>query len=235
VPDNSFQGFGKDALPFLKALGFHQDREWFHDNKKLYESELRKPLIALVESASERFEEDGLPFRGARKTSLFRINRDIRFAKEKHPYNTHVSAVLTRDGTKKDTGGVYVHVSPGNCLIAAGFWNPSGPQLRAFREQMIERSKEFFQLEADLVSKKLTWDTDRKLTRPPNGFKHVEDANLIDRLKYKGFIVTRHLDDKSVHTDKLLEAWIELGHEIRPFMDFVWRAVDPLREEDGNA
>ena len=231
----SFEGFGKDALAFLKALGFHQDRDWFQDNKKLYESQLRVPLIALVEDASARFEKEGLPFRGTRKTSLFRINRDIRFTKEKHPYNTHVSAVLTRDGTKKDTGGVYVHVSPGNCFMAAGFWNPSGPQLRAFREQMIDCGKEYFELEGGLTSKELTWNTDTKLTRAPNGFKHVEDADLLDRLRYKSFIVTRYLDERTVHSDKLLDALTGLAHGIQPFMNFVWRAVDPLREEDGNA
>ncbi len=233
--EKAFEGFGKEALPFLKALGFHQNREWFHENKALYESELRQPLIALVETASERFVESDVPFRGTRKTSLFRINRDVRFAKEKHPYNTHVSAALTRDGTKKDTGGVYVHVTPGNCLIAAGFWNPSGEQLRAFREQMIDRSKEFFELENALQSKGLVWETDSKLTRPPNGFKHVEDAELIDRLKYKSFIVTRNLQDADIHTDGLLEAWLDLGDDILPFLRFVWRAIDPLRKEDGNA
>jgi len=100
---------------------------------------------------------------------------------------------------------------------------------------MIERDEEFFELESDLASKQLTWDADRKLTRPPNGLKHIKDADLIDRLKYKGFIVTRYLDEKTVHSDKLLDAWTKLGHNILPFMDFVWRAVDPLREEDCNA
>lgn len=235
LPDQTFQGFGKEALPFLKALGFHQDRDWFHDNKALYESELRQPLIALIEVASDRFAADGLPFRGARKTSLFRINRDVRFAKEKHPYNTHVSAVLTRDGTKKDTGGVYVHVAPGNCLIATGFWNPSSEQLRAFREQIVDRNQEFLKLEGVLNARGLEWGTDSKLSRPPNGFKHVENAELIDRLKYKSFIVTRHLDDVEIHSDRLLNALIEIGHDILPFLRFVWRAVDPLRKEDGNA
>ena len=59
---------------------------------------------------------------------------------------------------------------------------------------MIKRDEEFFELEGDLASKKLTWDAYRKITRPPNGFKHIEDTDLIDSLKYKGFIVTRNLD-----------------------------------------
>ena len=235
MADTSFQGFGRDALPFLKALGFHQDRDWFHENKKLYESQLRKPLIAFVEETSERLGEEGIPLKGARKTSLFRINRDIRFAKEKHPYNTHASAVLTRDATKKDTGGLYIHISPDNCFLAAGFWHPSGPQLRAFREQMIARDKDFFDLERVLAAKDLVFDTDDKLLRPPNGFKHVEDGELIDRLKYKGFTVTRSLDHETVHSAKLIDTMVALGHDIMPFMQFVWRAIDPLREEEGNA
>jgi len=134
MSDTPFDGFGKKALPFLKALGFHQSREWFKENRKLYDSELFMPLVALLASASERMAAADIPLRGERKTSMFRINRDIRFAKEKHPYNTRVSGVLTRTGTKKDVGGIYMHFEPGNCFLASGLWFPPGPQLKAMRE-----------------------------------------------------------------------------------------------------
>jgi uncharacterized protein (DUF2461 family) len=68
-----FKGFGEKAIPFLRALDFHQSREWFHENKALYESELREPLGDLVEVLTERLGAAGLGLKGDRKKSLFRI------------------------------------------------------------------------------------------------------------------------------------------------------------------
>lgn len=112
---------GKKALPFLKALGFHQDRDWFKENKALYESDVKTPLGDLIEHVSARMEAEGLPLRGTRKTSLYRVNRDVRFSKNKDPYNTHASALLTRTGTKKDQGFAYVHMSNERSFVATGF------------------------------------------------------------------------------------------------------------------
>lgn len=232
MSETPFQGFGKEALPFLKALGFHQNRDWFHDNKKLYESQLREPLIALVGSASARLTDADIPLRGERKTSLFRINRDIRFAKEKHPYNTHVSAVLTRTGTKKDPGGIYMHFEAGNCFLASGLWFPPGPQLKALREQIDIRSSAFLTLVADLEKAGLPILHDQMVTRTPAGFKQVTDETLLYWLKHKSFIIQHTLDEAVIHSDALLDEITTFGRHIMPFMQFVWRAVDPLMESD---
>ena len=122
---SAFQGFGPEALPFLKALGFHQSREWFHGHKAIYDRQIKDPLGDLVDALTVALHEAGLPLRGDRKASLFRINRDVRFSKDKHPYNTHASAVLTRTGTKQGNGLLYVHVSPEESFAAAGFYQPA--------------------------------------------------------------------------------------------------------------
>lgn len=232
MADNGFQGFGKEAFPFLKALGFHQNRDWFHENKKLYEAELREPLIALVEGASDALEKAGIPLHGTRKSSLFRINRDIRFAKEKHPYNTHVSAVLTRTGAKKDIGGIYMHFAPEGSFLASGLWFPPGPQLKAMREQIVAREKDFLKLVTQLEKVNLPIRHDNMVTRTPLGFKDVSDENLLFWLKHKGFIVQRDLSEDQIQSPELMKDIVVFAKEIMPFMEFVWRAVDPLREEN---
>jgi len=226
-----FNGFGKQAIPFLKALGFHQDREWFHENKKLYDAEVREPLCALVEAASARLADENIPLYGSRKASLFRINRDVRFSKEKHPYNTHVSGVLTRTGTKKDTGGVYFHFSPEGSFFGSGLWHPASPELKAMREQIVARKSDFLKLEKDLASKALVFGTDDILQRMPPAFKNEADAELQRLLKYKSFVVSRPIDNKHIHSDKLLDVLTEFARDTQPFMQFVWRAVDPVREK----
>mgnify|MGYP003383609982 CR=1 FL=1 len=72
-----FKGFGPDTIGFFKALGFHQNRDWFQENRTLYEEQVKGPTLALVEDLSERFEKAGIPLRGG-KATLFRINRDDR-------------------------------------------------------------------------------------------------------------------------------------------------------------
>ncbi|MEO0635790.1 MAG: TIGR02453 family protein [Pseudomonadota bacterium] len=230
-----FNGFGPDALKFLTALGFHQSREWFHDNKKMYEREVKEPLGQFVETASDAMEAAGLAFHGSRKSSLFRINRDVRFSKNKDPYNTHVSGVLTRDGTKKSTSGVYFHFTPGNCLFASGLWFPPGPEIKAARESIIERADEFLGIEKALAKQGLTFGTDGNLKRPAAGFKHVEDPELIRLLHHKSFVVERKLDDETIFNAKLVDDIVAFAKIVLPLNEFFERALGPLREEDGNA
>ena len=241
---DGFQGFGPQAVPFLKALGFHQSREWFHENKKLYEKELRLPLIALVEDVSQRMEARDIPLRGTRKGSIFRINRDVRFSKEKHPYNTHVSAVLTRTGTKKDTGGVYIHFAPDGdrfagpeegSFFASGLWFPPSPLLKALRQRIVSHYGEFRKLVAGLEGHGLSIGHDQMLTRPPLGFKDVSDSEQMEWLKHKSFVVSRQIPDSRLTAPDLADDIVTFAEQILPFMQFVWRATDHLREEDGNA
>jgi len=228
---SDFQGFGKDAMPFLKALGFHQNREWFHENKKLYENDLRFPLMALVETLTGCFEKAGIPLKGSAKASLFRINRDIRFSKEKHPYNTHVSAVLTRTGTKKDTGGVYMQFGPEGSFVASGLWFPESPVLKAMREAIVERQKDFLNIAGDLEAAGLPIGDEHMLTRAPMGFKDVEDETLLYWLRHKSFIVQKNLSEDLLASTKLVDEIETFATQIMPLMHFAWRATDPLREE----
>ena len=78
MSDVAFAGFGSQSLKFLKALAFHQNREWFHENKAIYEREVRGPMGDLVEILAARFDKAKIPLRGDRRNSLYRVNRDVR-------------------------------------------------------------------------------------------------------------------------------------------------------------
>ena len=227
-----FHGFGPKALPFFKALGFHQNREWFHENKDLYESDIKIPMGDLVEHISTRLSEENIPLHGSRKTSLFRVNRDVRFAKEKHPYNTHASAVLTRTGTKKDIGGAYMHFTPNNCFFAAGIWEPSGLEMKALREQIISRKDQFLTIEKDLKNKGLAFETESMLKRPAAGFKEIEDENLMQLLRHKSFIVNKPLADAEITSPKIANTLIALCRDAMPLLNFCWGAMDPIRQAE---
>lgn len=225
-----FKGFTDQSLKFLTALGFHQSREWFHENKKLYEQVIKEPMGDLIEASSARYEAMGIPLKGSRKTSVFRINRDVRFSKNKDPYNTHASAVLTRNGTKKDGSGTYMHFTPGKCLFAAGIWYPQPKELLALREAIVARRDEFLAIENALNAKGLVFTTDTALKRVPPAFKHVEDEELQRLLRQKSFIVERKLSDKSIEAPALIDTFVELTKDVVPLLTFCWRAMDPARE-----
>lgn len=234
MAESEFHGFGEKALPFLKALGFHQNREWFHENKKLYESEVKKPMGDLLEAASLLYAERGIPLSGTRKTSMFRVNRDVRFAKEKHPYNTHASAVLTRSGTKKDSGGAYMHFANGNCFFAGGIWYPPAPELKALREQIVSRADEFLAIVNKLEAQNYMFETSNMLVRKPPAFKHIEDERLFDWLRRKSFVINKPLADDDIQKPEILDILVKMTEDIMPLLNFAWRAMDPIRqlEED---
>jgi len=225
-----FNGFTDQSLKFLTALGFHQSREWFHENKKLYETAIKAPMGDLVEAATTRFAEMDIPLKGTRKTSMFKVNRDVRFSKNKDPYNTHASAVLTRNGTKKDGSGTYMHFTPGKCFFAAGVWLPESKELRALREAIVARRDEFLTIEKDLNDKGLVFNTDTALKRVPPAFKDTEDEELRRLLRQKSFIVERMVSDKAIESPALINKFAELTTEAMPLLTFCWRAMDPVRE-----
>ncbi len=140
--------------------------------------------------------------------------------------------MLTRNGTKKDTGGIYFMLKPGESVLASGLWHPDGPMLKAFREAMVARPDDFFAHEDALGTHGLNWsDTDR-LVRVPPAFKAVEDERLRDRLRHKSFIVERKFPDKRMTSAKLVDDIVLFGQQVLPFMNYVWRITDPVRQSD---
>ena len=187
----SFSGFGPQALPFFKALAFHQTKEWFEANRAIYENDVKKPFGDLVEALAAALQEAGLPLKGDRKSSLFRLHRDVRFAKDKNPYKTHAGAVLTRSGAKNDPGLLYIHIDPTGCLVAAGFYYPEPPRLAGFRRSVTDQPGRYRKMIAALQQTGLALSDGESLTRLPRGFESVADVDLAAALKRKSFTCSR--------------------------------------------
>ena len=225
----AYSGFGDKALPFLKALGFHQNREWFHENRDIFEEHLNEPRGRLIDDLAERLAEKKIPLTCNRKTSTFRINRDVRFAKEKHPYNTHVSAVITRSGTKKDQGLLYFHVSPDDSFLAVGFYAMESDELRAFREAIVSRKDQFDAALKPLAALGFVFDRDNSLKRTPRGFEDVTDPEIVDLLRLRHLTLSRRFSADRLEGTALLDDLTELAAAAQPFLSFGWRVIDPVR------
>ena len=164
--------FSEEALKFLKALGRHNEREWFNARKAVYETELKGALLALVEEVNEKLLGFAPEHVRPPQKAAMRIYRDIRFSPNKAPYKTNVSAWWPRDGMEKTSGaGFYLSFSPGGLVVAAGAYEPDKTQLLAIRNYLVDHSG---QLRAVLSTRKmkalLPLFEGKALTRPPKGF-----------------------------------------------------------------
>jgi uncharacterized protein (TIGR02453 family) len=229
MAEQSFSGFGDKALPFLKALGFHQNRDWFADNRDLYDTHLDTPRALLIDDLAAALAEAKIPLTCSRKTSVFRINRDVRFAKDKRPYNTHVSMIVTRSGGKKDQGLLYLHISPDESFIAAGFYQMEGDEQRAFREAIVARKAEFLAAIAPLQALGYVLDASDCLKKTPRGFEDVTDPSTAEILKLKHLTLSRRFGPERLEGRLLFEDMMAAAQAAQPFLSFGWRAIDPVR------
>ena len=216
----AFQGFGQKAIPFLKALDFHQSREWFLENKDLFERDLREPLGDLVETLTERFSATGLGLKGDRKKSLFRINRDVRFSKDKRPYNRHLSAILSPDGTKMEQGVFFVHIGLERCFAAVAWWQPETALMLAMRQAIANRPAEFRGMVAALKRSGLELGSEGSMKRMPRGFEQVQDADLAAAIRNRHFVIRDPIDPASIHDAALVGELVDFTQRARPLLDW---------------
>ncbi|QND53635.1 TIGR02453 family protein [Phyllobacterium sp. 628] len=224
MSETVFKGFGEKALPFLKALDFHQNREWFLENKDLFESHLLEPLGDLIDDLLARFEKAGLPFKGDRKKSQFRIKRDTRFAKDKSPYNRHLSALLSPDGNKWAESGCF-YVSIGleeyrGCYASVAFWQQKPELLLAMRKAIVEKPENYRAMVAALKKGGLTLSDYDRLKRTPRGFEAVTDADLIEALRNRHFVVRHAIDPDRITSPDLVDELFKFAMKAKPLIDW---------------
>ena len=221
-----FKGFGPKALPFFEALKFHQSKEWFDENRGLYESDVVEPLVALLGDLTTAFARAKIPLKADGKRSIFRIHRDVRFAKDKSPYKTHAGAVMTRSGGKMEPGLLYLHISPEGCFAAAGFYMPESADLARIRKAIAAgKGKRFLAVAAALKKGKLELGAESQLTRLPRGFEALKDGPLDGSVRLKSFIVEEPLPDRLLTSPKLVETVMAFTKRALPLLDFGWAAL----------
>ncbi|GAB5466250.1 MAG: hypothetical protein Kapaf2KO_16860 [Candidatus Kapaibacteriales bacterium] len=133
-----------NQLPqFFSELKDNNNRDWFHENKKRYEKHVKKPFAALVADLLIAF-QDQLGIGLEPKDCIFRINRDIRFSKDKSPYKLNTSAVFAPGGKKDHSRpGLYVELGAEKMSIAGGSWMPDKEQLHKIRTYIASDTEKY--------------------------------------------------------------------------------------------
>nr|WP_299386054.1 DUF2461 domain-containing protein [Allomuricauda sp.] len=121
---------------FFKKLAKNNHKEWFHANKKDYEHQVKAPFVELLDQLLADLTEWDPRILADPKNALFRINRDIRFSKDKSPYNTLMKAGFSPLGKKSILPGYYLGIDAENVHVGGGLFMLRGPELKKVRQHI---------------------------------------------------------------------------------------------------
>lgn len=126
--------FTEDFVAFFKELAKNNHKDWFHENKKRYEASVKKPFEVFVDTMIREIQKLDPALQVESKNCVLRINRDIRFSKDKSPYNLYYTAFISNGGRKdKSIPGIFLRFSPEMVGIMGGCFGPSKEQLHKIR------------------------------------------------------------------------------------------------------
>jgi uncharacterized protein (TIGR02453 family) len=228
VASMSKRYFTPELFGFLRELGDNNNREWFKANQAAYEKRIREPALDFItdfadplSGISDHFVADSRTVGG----SLFRIQRDTRFAKDKTPYKLNTGMHFRHERAKDaHAPGFYLHLEPGRCFMGVGLWHPESKIAYRIRHHIDEepaawnkatRSKPFdsaFELGGD------------SLKRPPRSFDPGHP--LIEDLKRKSFMATTRVTQREVTSAAFMDLFEGHCRTASPLMAFLCEAVD---------
>lgn len=217
----------KSSADFLRALDQNNNKAWFDAHRAEYES-AKKDFEQFIEVVL-RGAETLIPELAGRKAkdAVFRIYKDVRFSKDKTPYKNNMGAGFGKYEKKKmNAAGFYVHFQPGAHFVAGGLWMPDAGALKAIRQEIDYNWDEFQSIIGKASFKKMFGDLDKSLQLKtcPKGYE--SDNPAIEYLKLKSFTVGRPLADKVLHEKNAVGVILDSIQEMKPFVDFLNRAVD---------
>lgn len=214
------------TIKFLKDLKKNNNKEWFDANRSRYEL-AKAEYLTFVEQVLERMKIIDPSLQEIQpKQCVFRINRDVRFSKNKEPYKTNFGASFSKGGKKVQSAGYYFHLEPGECFIGGGFWMPMAPELKKIRMEIDYNLDEFNAIVSNKTFKKYftALNQDEKLSRPPLGYE--PDNPALEFLKLKSFIVSSSLNDADLQDKNLVNKVVTHFTAMKPLIDFLNRAID---------
>lgn len=207
--------FEKETVRFLRDLQANNNREWFQANKTVYEEVYKKPADFFAHMMAERLSA-GLG--GSFTSKVFRIYRDVRFSKDKTPYNAHLHISFSPAGHKMPA--FFFGLQPQNLTLGAGTFGFQGKLLDSYRTQVLgDAGNELKAIIQQLADDGFRF-SEPALKRTPRGFP--DDHANSDLLRYKGFAAwfdypdTRH----ATSNDLLEQCATKLG-ALNPLVDWL--------------
>ncbi len=209
----------KTVLGFAGNLKSNNNRIWFLEHRSDYEAAracFEEYIAALINELSFTEPLAGL----SPKDCIFRLNRDLRFTKDKTPYKPYMSAYIAPDGRKSRRLGYYIHLEPGSSMLAGGMYEPDTQQLTAWRESINQDSQPFRRIIRNETFCRYFGEVGgERLKTVPRGYP--KDHPDIDLLQLKSVTVMRKVSDAEVVSPDFFDETLETCKAMKPFLEFL--------------
>lgn len=221
--------FQKSTLSFLKNLKENNHKSWFDENRPKYQ-EARNDFQNFIQQVlAEMVIIDPDLKELEAKATMFRVNRDIRFSKNKTPYKINIASSIKKGGKKSTNAGYYFHLQPhGKSFMGGGLWMPASNELKMVRQEIDYSLPEFKKILNNTAFKKTYKSLEREegqvLVNIPKGYEKDNPAG--EYLKLKSFFVTKPISDKELTDKNLLKETVHNFKTIMPLVKFINRSFE---------
>lgn len=215
------------TLKFLKDLKKNNNKPWFDAHRKDYEA-AKTDFAAFIQTVIDNHcKKDKTISSLKAKDCMFRINRDVRFSKDKSPYKTNMGAYINRGGKKSLFGGYYFHCEPGQSFMGGGLWMPMPPELNKVRQEIDYNLATFKKILSSQkfksVYKDLSRDPEYVLIRVPKGYEPANPA--AEYLKMKSFVALTNLKDSDLTSKSLVKKTTAAFEALQPLIEFINESI----------
>lgn len=216
------------TIKYLKSLKRNNNKTWFDAHREQYEA-ARIDFSNFIQLVIDAIQKKDTTITGlTSRDCMFRINRDIRFSKDKTPYKSHFGASIKRGGRKSIFAGYYFHLEPGNSFVGGGLWMPEPAQLKNLRQEIDYNWDEFRSLLSDRnfrkVYKNLFTGGEVSLSTMPKGYDKENPAATYLRLK--SYIAERPVSDEELIRSSLHKKTVAAYEALQPLLNFVNRSLE---------
>jgi len=217
--------FSPDYLNFFKELAPNNHKDWFDENRQRYHQSIKEPFEKFVTALIAEVQKHDPSVQITYKDAIFRINRDIRFSKNKEPYKLNRSAIVSAKGRKdKAFPGLYIEMGPEHYRVYGGVYQPDKEQLYAIRETIAKKPNAFMKLvnapSFKKVYKEIRGDKNKIL---PKELK--EPAEKTPLIFNKQFYWFTEFEPEIVETDQLMKTTLKAYEAGKPLMDYFIKAM----------
>ncbi|MCU0443792.1 MAG: DUF2461 domain-containing protein [Microscillaceae bacterium] len=215
-----------NIFDFLTQLKDNNQKAWLDNNRKLYET-AKKDFEQIIKHLIQEIGFFDAQIAGLEaKACIFRLNRDIRFSKDKSPYKLNFGAFMQKGGKKTPLGGYYIHIQPGGeSFLGGGIYMPEPTVLAKIRQEIDYNSAEFHQIIDSSSFKDFFGELwGEKVKTVPKGYD--KDHPDIEILKLKSFTAFHQLSDAQVKAPDFFNHTLETFKIMKPLNDFLNRVFD---------
>jgi uncharacterized protein (TIGR02453 family) len=216
------------TLKFLKTLAKNNNKAWMDAHRNDYlaaKEDFEKFVTAIIENLSKKDPDiKGL----TAKDCTFRLNRDVRFSKDKSPYKSNFGAYFSRGGKKSIWAGYYFNLDPAESFVCGGIWMPEPDSLKKLRQEIDYNFAEFSKI---MKQKKMLAQFNgfersdaSVLSRPPKGYDESNPA--IEYIKRKSFVALKPLPAALLTSKDLLKETISAFETVQPLVAFFNRGLE---------